>query len=91
MAAWSANVSSSVIWIGVNGLTARRPQPTEMRVLMNSLADGRHRYRRDPAAALKLVSAGEFPRDAGLDVGELAAYTAIASLILNLDEVITKE
>jgi len=28
MAAWSAKVSKSVIWIEVNGLTARRPQPT---------------------------------------------------------------
>jgi len=45
----------------------------------------------DRLAALKLVGAGESRRDERLDIGELAAYTAVASLILNLDEAITKE
>ena len=39
----------------------------------------------------KLVSTGESKRDGRLDVAELAAYTAVASMILNLDEAITKE
>jgi hypothetical protein len=34
---------------------------------------------------------GESPRDPTLDVKELAAYTSIASLILNLDNTISKE
>jgi hypothetical protein len=42
-------------------------------------------------AARKLLSVGERPRDPSLDVAELAAYAGMASLILNLDEVITKE
>ena len=45
----------------------------------------------DESEALKLVSVGEFPRNKKLDPAELAAYTAVASLILNLDETITKE
>ncbi len=40
---------------------------------------------------MKLVGTGEFPMNEKLDVCELAAYTTIASLILNFDEVITKE
>ncbi len=48
-------------------------------------------YRKDREAALKLLSAGEAPRDEKLDVSELAAYAAMANLILNLDEAITKE
>jgi hypothetical protein len=48
-------------------------------------------YRKDRKAALKLLSAGEAWRNEKLDVSELAAYTAVASLVLNLDETITKE
>ncbi len=49
------------------------------------------RFRRDPRAAAALVDAGESTRDPRLDPCELAAYTAMAQLILNLDETITKE
>jgi hypothetical protein len=38
-----------------------------------------------------LVRAGEFPRNEKVDASELGAYLAVAGLILNLDEVITKE
>jgi hypothetical protein len=51
----------------------------------------RTRFEADPAAALKLVSEGDAPRDPSLDVPQLAAYTNIASLMLNLDEAVTKQ
>jgi hypothetical protein len=72
-------------------VAARSPQPAELKLLLASLKDHEASYRARPAAALALVSAGEFPRDESLDTPELAAYTAIANLLLNLDEVITKE
>ncbi|MCC6420640.1 MAG: DUF1553 domain-containing protein, partial [Gemmataceae bacterium] len=71
--------------------TARVPRPAELAVLRGGLADHLARYRADRAAALALLRAGESGRDERLDVAELAAYTAVASLILNLDETITKE
>jgi hypothetical protein len=71
--------------------TARRPHPAELQILIDGLHDHLRNYRMDAKAALSLVSAGEFPRDEKLDLSELAAYTAVASLILNLDETITKE
>ena len=70
---------------------ARVPKPAEMTVLLNDLNDHLARFRAEPKAALEFVSAGESPRDARLAVGELAAYSAVASLILNLDEAITKQ
>ena len=34
---------------------------------------------------------GESPRDETLDIAELASYTMVANLILNLDRTITKD
>ena len=70
--------------------TARRPSRAELGVLRNSLEAFGERYRGDREAALELLDHGEHPRNASLDVPELAAHAAVASLILNLDEVITK-
>jgi hypothetical protein len=72
-------------------VTARPPNPTELKTLKAALNHHRAHYRTNARAALKLVSAGEAPRDRRLDTAEHAAYTAMCSLILNLDEAITKE
>ena len=48
-------------------------------------------FRKDRRAAARLVAVGESARDARLDVAELAAWTTVASAILNLDETITKQ
>jgi hypothetical protein len=45
---------------------------------------------RDPESAEQLLSVGESERRAELDVTQLAAWTIVASAILNLDETITK-
>ena len=42
-------------------------------------------------AAAKLLTQGESPRLESLDANEFAAYTMVASLLLNLDETVTKE
>ncbi len=71
--------------------TARPPRSDELAVLEAGLERHRQHYRADRAAALRLVNMGESARDGRLDVEELAAYTAVAGLILNLDEVITRQ
>jgi hypothetical protein len=48
-------------------------------------------YRKDRDAASRLVNVGTYPRPADLDVVEHAAWAVVASVILNLDEVITRE
>ena len=45
----------------------------------------------DKDAALKLLEIGESGYDRNLDVSELAGWTIVASILLNLDETITKE
>jgi hypothetical protein len=47
-------------------------------------------YQADVTGARSLVAVGASPRDPSIPVAELAAYTAIANMILNLDEVMTK-
>jgi hypothetical protein len=69
---------------------ARAPKPPELRVLLDDLNDHLARFRADAKAAQELIGAGEAPRDAQCDPAELAAYTAVTGLILNLDEAITK-
>jgi hypothetical protein len=71
--------------------TARRPQAAELQILRAGLDHHLAKYEKDRQAALRLISAGESKRDARVDIGELAAYTAMAGMILNLDETVTKE
>ncbi|PYR48888.1 MAG: hypothetical protein DMF89_14365 [Acidobacteria bacterium] len=71
--------------------TAKAPNETQFSVLLKDLRAFRERFRTDKAGALKLVSQGEHPRNEKLDVSELAANAVLASLILNLDEIVTKQ
>ena len=65
--------------------------PAELKILRTAFGRHHAHYRDNRAAALKLIGAGEAPRDQQLDSAEHAAYAAVCNLILNLDEVITKE
>jgi hypothetical protein len=71
--------------------TARLPESREEQVLARGLARYRQTFTSDKEAALRYVRHGESPIDRRLDPAELAAYTATAEVILNLDETITKE
>ncbi len=71
--------------------TAHRPWPDTQAVLVDGFHHHLDRYQADRTAALQLVSVGERPRDETLDIAELASYTMVANLILNLDRTITKE
>ena len=64
---------------------------TEAAVLEEAFVENLELFKAKPDAALKYVSHGEYPRDARFDVSELAAYTSVTSLILNLNEVVMKE
>ena len=70
--------------------TARPPSARELTVLRKVLDRQIAVYSKDPAAALKLLAVGESPRNENLDVAELAAWMTVASVILNLDETVTK-
>ncbi len=71
--------------------TVRLPSERETNILLDALRAQRDYFQGHRAEAARLLSVGERKRDARLDTVELAAYATVASLILNLDEVITKE
>jgi len=71
--------------------TAHHPRAPELAILLDHFHRSLDRFRTDTQAAAKLASEGEHPRDATPDTSDLAAYTSVASLILNLDETVTKE
>ncbi len=71
--------------------TARTPNLQERSVLLRSLREFRSTYRQDQANASKLLSVGETKADSSLEPAELAAWTTVASMILNLDETNTKQ
>jgi Protein of unknown function (DUF1553)/Concanavalin A-like lectin/glucanases superfamily/Protein of unknown function (DUF1549) len=71
--------------------TARLPKPAESAILLDAFRQNLDQFKSKPDAALKYVSYGEYPRDASVDVIELAAYTSVTSLILNLNETVMKE
>ncbi|MEO5739781.1 MAG: DUF1553 domain-containing protein, partial [Vicinamibacterales bacterium] len=71
--------------------TARPPTPRETALLRAALSSYLDDYKANPDAARTYLSQGESPRDEELDVSELAAYSTLASLVLNLDETITRE
>jgi hypothetical protein len=72
-------------------VTSRRPDENESRVLLKNLEAQMKYFGADPKAASALLSIGARRIDQNLNAAELAAYAATASLILNLDEVITKQ
>jgi len=71
-------------------LLSRDPSPKMEAVLTNSLDEMRRHYAADPKAAHALVSEGETKHDAAIPEPELAAWTMVASEMLNLDETLTK-
>ncbi len=71
--------------------TARSLDPRKSGVLLGSFQHYLDGFQTNPEAGRKLASEGDSPRNEKLNVSELAAYTTVASLILNMDETVTKE
>jgi hypothetical protein len=70
--------------------TGRPPSPSELAILVESLEKQRRRFADDVEAARALAAAGEVHSDPDRTPQELAAWTMIANMLLNLDETITK-
>jgi len=72
-------------------VTSRKPSAVETQILVRRYAASLKEYKQQPQAAAELVAIGDTAADPNLDVAELAALTTVGCVLLNLDEVITKE
>ncbi len=70
---------------------ARPIKAGEAATLEAALRRFRARFEAKPADAETYLNQGDSPRDPSIAVPELAAWTTISSLLLNLDETITKD
>jgi mono/diheme cytochrome c family protein len=77
--------------LGFRLAAGRAPEQSERQVLLGSLQAQREYFQSHPDAAAALLAVGEKRNDPKLQAQELAAYAVVGSLILNLDEVITKQ
>jgi hypothetical protein len=70
---------------------SRPPKDSEVSILTGRYEKLRTALKENQEAAAKLVKVGESIPDASLDSAEVAALANIATVILNLDETLTKE
>ena len=75
---------------GFQLVTGRHPSPEELTILLRSLKIHQRTYANNRDLAAELIAVGESEPDHNLTASELAAYTAIANTLLNLDETITR-
>jgi hypothetical protein len=69
----------------------RAPEAREVDQLLALHQEQVDLYQAAPAEARAVLGVGDSPRDERLDASEHAAWTTVASVLLSLDETITKE
>ena len=84
-----AEVKSRFTWAWRQVLS-RAPRPDELKTLQSLLDKELAEYRADPASAQALIKIGQTPPPQDVSQVELAAWTNIARVILNLHETITR-
>ena len=71
-------------------LFPRSPSEAELSVMQSILREQKELYRDKVDQAKQLLSNGDRNWNSELDACELAAWTMLSSMILNLDETVTK-
>jgi hypothetical protein len=71
-------------------VTSRFPSAQEAEIIRSTLEQHLAVYGARAEAALQVITYGESKADSGLNAAELAAWTMVANLLLNMDEAVTK-
>jgi hypothetical protein len=72
-------------------VTARTPDADTLKVLKSGFERRKKEFEKEPERAKAFIAQGSSKPDPSLAAPELAAYSATASILLNLDRVITKD
>ena len=78
------------IAVGFELVVARKPTEKETAILARVYKERLAAFKSDAAAAAKMLSVGDSPRDTTLDAAEHAAWMEAARLLLNLDETVSR-
>lgn len=89
LAEGGASVQERITWAFIRA-TGRKPDAAELQKLAAGLQSRLLRFQQSPEAAKQLVNQGESKPNSQLNPAELAAYTVTANVLLNLDEVVTR-
>ena len=69
---------------------ARKPSQQEIDICRRIFDQQRASFESDPKAALDYIGHGESKRDESIDPVELATWSVIANMVLNMDEALTR-
>jgi len=89
LAAAPSDDAARIDWL-FRTVLARSPEGVELALVAEELAAHRGRYAADAEGARRLVSHGESKPPEGVPAEELAAWTLVSNMILNLDETLTR-
>ncbi|NBV34967.1 MAG: DUF1553 domain-containing protein, partial [Proteobacteria bacterium] len=81
--------SQRLTWAFENALQ-RKPRPEEVATLLALIQKHSSIYQDNPSAAEALLDTGMAPLPAGLDKRDIAVWTHVARVLLNLHETITR-
>jgi hypothetical protein len=84
------SVESRIV-TGFRLVTARTPDAATLAILKKGFEERRKEFEKDSESATALIMQGTSKPDPSLSAPDLAAYSATASILLNLDRVITKD
>ena len=84
-----ATLTHRISW-AYHMVLSRLPQPRELEIMTSLYEKHQREYTANLDAASALVATGEAPATEGVHPAELAAWTSVARVILNLHETITR-
>ncbi|MDB6005827.1 MAG: Planctomycete cytochrome, partial [Prosthecobacter sp.] len=85
----SGDISQRITW-AVQQALQRKPSADELKTLSALFSQQLADYQKDPAAAAELLKTGASPVAPNLSSSELAAWTHVARVLLNMHETITR-
>ena len=85
------NTSEDKLISGFRIVTGRRPDSSELGILLKGFHKDYEDFKSKPENAKRFTSLGESPLANTTDIFELAAFTLSANILLNLDEVVNRE